>query len=96
MTQQDETPEYDVVEGGATAITEDGTVVSEDVIAILDEEGNPALVDDLVTIEAPDGSAAFDEVISIADEEGNLVPVDETVGVMDADGNITIAEGTAD
>jgi uncharacterized protein YrzB (UPF0473 family) len=96
MTEQDQTPDYEVVEGGATAITSDGTVVSEDVIAILDDEGNPALLDDLVTVEAPDGSAAFDEVISIADEDGNMVPVDETVGVMDTDGNITIAEATAD
>ena len=64
--------------------------------ALLDEEGNPVALDDLVTVEAPDGSAAFDEVISVADEDGNLVAVEETVGVIDAEGNIAVAEGALD
>ena len=80
MSELDESAGFTVAEAETTVVANDGTIVSEDVKALLDEEGNPVALDDLVTVEAPDGSAAFDEVISVADEDGNLVPVEETVG----------------
>ena len=63
MNEQDTSGDYAVIEGGGSAVADDGTIVSEDVTAIIDGDGNPVAVDDLVTIEAPDGSAAFDEVM---------------------------------
>jgi hypothetical protein len=96
LSELNETEGFTVAEAETTVVANDGTIVSEDVKALLDEDGNPVALDDLVTVEAPDGSAAFDEVISVADEDGNLVPVEETVGVIDADGNIAIAEGALD
>jgi hypothetical protein len=92
MTEPEKSPEYGVVEAGATAVGADGETISEDVTAIVDADGNPVAVDDLITVEEPDGSSAFDETISLVDDEGNLVPVHESVGVMDADGNIAVAE----
>jgi hypothetical protein len=94
MSELNESAGFTVAEAETTVVANDGTIVSEDVKALIDAEGNPVALDDLVTVEAPDGSAAFDEVISVADEDGNLVAVDETVGAIDVDGNIAIAEGS--
>ncbi|MFN8125711.1 MAG: hypothetical protein U0R64_04295 [Candidatus Nanopelagicales bacterium] len=96
MSEQDESA-IDIVEEVSEAITEDGDVVSEDVIAAIDEETGDAIVDDLVTVESPDGSVASEEVVTaISGEDGTAEIISDTVATMDADGNIEVAELVSD
>lgn len=92
MSEQDESA-IDIVEEVSEAVTEDGDIVSEDVIAAVDEETGDAIVDDLVTVESPDGSVASEEIVTaISGEDGAAEIISDTVATMDADGNIEVAE----
>jgi hypothetical protein len=94
MSEHDEAADLTVVEAEGSTEGENGEIVSEDVVAILDAEGHVVAVDDVVTVVEPDGSMAFDETVSVVDDDGELVTVEEIVGAQDADGNAVIAEAT--
>jgi hypothetical protein len=81
---QDELEEVEVV---TTAVGDDGTVVVDDLKAIVDEDGNVLATDETIAVEEPDGTIVVDEVIAVADDDGNLVAVEEDVVVVEAEGD---------
>ena len=92
MSEQDEAG-IDIVESGSEGITADGEIVTDDVVAAIDEESGDAVVDELVTVESPDGSVVSEEVITaVSGEDGSAEVLSDTVAAMDADGNIEITE----
>ena len=68
-----------------TAVGDDGTVVVDDLKALVDEDGNVLATDETIAVEAPDGTIVVDEVIAVADDDGDLVPIEEDVVVVEAD-----------
>lgn len=83
----------DIVEEITEGVTADGEVVTDDIVAAIDEESGDAVVDELVTVESPDGSVASEEVITaINGDDGSAAVLSDTVASMDADGNIEITE----
>lgn len=92
MSEQDEAG-IDIVESVSEGITADGEIVTDDVVAAIDEESGDAVVDELVTVESPDGSVVSEEVITaVSGEDGSAEVLSDTVAAMDADGNIEITE----
>ena len=77
--------ELDVVEVVTEGAADDGTVVVDDLVAVVDEDGNIVATDETIAVEAPDGSILIDEIVSVADEDGELVPVAEDVIVATPD-----------
>ena len=55
-----------------TAVGDDGTVVVDDLKALVDEDGNVLATDETIAVEAPDGTIVIDEVIAVADDDGEL------------------------
>ena len=55
-----------------TAVGEDGTVVVDDLKALVDDDGNVLATDETIAVEAPDGTIVIDEVIAVADDDGEL------------------------
>jgi hypothetical protein len=74
---EDETDDVDVIETITTAVGDDGTVLVDDLVAVVDPDGALIATDETITVEGPDGTVVVDEVVSVADKEGNLVPVAE-------------------
>ncbi len=92
MSEQDETA-IDVVESVSEGVTADGEVVTDDVVAAIDEDSGDAIVDELITVESPDGSVTSEEVVTaISGEDGSAEVLSDTVASLDADGNIEITE----
>jgi hypothetical protein len=65
-----------------TAVGDDGTVVVDDLKALVDEDGNVLATDETIAVEGPDGSVVVDEVLAVADDDGDLVAVEEDVVVV--------------
>jgi hypothetical protein len=71
------------VEVVATAVDDDGTVVVDDLKALVDEDGNVLATDETIAVEGPDGTVVIDEVLAVADDDGELVAVEEDVTVIE-------------
>jgi hypothetical protein len=71
------------VEVVSTAVGDDGTVVVDDLKAIVDEDGNVLATDETIAVESPDGTVVIDEVLAVADEDGELVALEEDVTVIE-------------
>jgi hypothetical protein len=80
--ENDEMSEVEVV---TTAVGDDGTVVVDDLKALVDDDGNVLATDETIAVEGPDGTIVIDEVIAVADDDGDLVPVEEDVVVVDGE-----------
>lgn len=92
MSEMDETG-IDIVEAVSEGVTADGEIVTDDVVAAIDEESGDAIVDELVTVESPDGSVATEEVVTaISGEDGSSEVLSDTIASMDSDGNIDVVE----
>ena len=83
MHEDDGIEEVEVV---TTAVGEDGTVVVDDLKALVDEDGNVLATDETIAVEAPDGTVVIDEVIAVADDDGELEVVEEDVVVIEERG----------
>ena len=70
------------VEVVTTAVGDDGTVVVDDLKALVDEDGNVLATDETIAVEGPDGTVVVDEVLAVADDDGDLVAVEEDVVVV--------------
>jgi hypothetical protein len=73
------------VEVVTTAVGDDGTVVVDDLKALVDEDGNVLATDETIAVGAPDGTVVIDEVIAVADEDGELEVIEEDVAVIETD-----------
>ena len=80
--ERDEISEVEVV---STAVGDDGTVVVDDLVALVDEDGNVLATDETIAVESPDGTIVVDEVIAVADDDGELVAIEEDVTVVEDD-----------
>jgi len=80
--RDDEINEVEVV---TTAVGDDGTVVVDDLKALVDDEGNVLATDETIAVEGPDGTIVVDEVIAVADDDGELVAVEEDVVVVEGE-----------
>jgi hypothetical protein len=72
--------EFEVV---TTAVGDDGTVVVDDLKALVDEDGNVLATDETIAVEGADGTVVIDEVLAVADDDGKLVAVEEDVTVIE-------------
>jgi hypothetical protein len=82
MADEDAIEEVEVV---TTAVGDDGSVVIDDLKALVDEDGNVLATDETIAVEAADGTVVIDEVIAVADEDGKLEVVEEDVLVVEED-----------
>lgn len=74
-----------------TFVTDEGDVVTDDIVVAVDEATGDALVDETITVEAADGSAAAEEIITAIDgETGEAEVVADVVGIVDADGDAVV------
>jgi hypothetical protein len=71
------------VEVVTTAVGEDGTIVVDDLKALVDDDGNVLATDETIGVEAPDGTIVIDEVIAVADDDGELEVIEEDVVVIE-------------
>ena len=78
----DELEEIEVI---TSVVSEDGTVVVDDLRAVVDGDGNLVATDEIIAAEAPDGTVVVDEVVSVAGEDGELVAIEEDVAVIEPD-----------
>jgi len=77
---QDQLDEVEVV---TTAVGDDGTIVVDDLVSVVDRDGNVLATDETIAVAAPDGTVVVDETISAVDEDGDLVPVEEDLTVIE-------------
>ena len=81
----DDNEAIEEVEVVSTAVGEDGTVVVDDLRALVDEDGNVLATDETIAVESPDGTVVIDEVLSVADDDGELVAVEEDVVIVEGE-----------
>jgi hypothetical protein len=75
--------ELEGVEVITTVVGEDGTVVIDDLVAEVDQQGHIVATDERLEIDKPDGTVIVDETFSIADEDGQLRTIDEETTVTE-------------
>jgi hypothetical protein len=80
--ERDEIEEVEVVTG---AVGDDGTVVVDDLKALVDADGNVLATDETIAAEGPDGTIVVDEVISVAGDDGELVAIEEDVVIVEGE-----------
>ena len=71
------------VEVITAVIRDDGTVVIDDLVAEVDEEGHIVATDERLEIDKPDGTVIVDETFSIAGDDGELRAIDEETTVTE-------------
>jgi hypothetical protein len=87
MSDETNDPQDDVevVEIVTSAVGDDGTVVIDDLRAVVDADGNVLATDETIAVEGPDGTIVVDEVVSVVDDDGELVAIEEDVTIVEAD-----------
>jgi hypothetical protein len=78
-----EQSELEGVEVITTVVGEDGTVVIDDLVAEVDQQGHIVATDERLEIDKPDGTVIVDETFSIVDEDGELRTIDEETTVTE-------------
>ncbi len=76
----------EVVEVVTTGVDEAGDVIVDDLIAVVDGDGNVLATDETVAVATPEGDILVDETISVMGEDGELHAVEEDVAILEADG----------
>ena len=95
-TERDDADEVAVIETVTTTVGDDGTVLVDDLVAVVDPEGAVVATDEMIAVEMADGLVVGDEVVSVADEKGNLVPVAEEAEInVPSDGAVGALIGEA-
>ena len=84
-TNEDDVEIVEIVEIEADGIDEDGNLVVDDLVAVVDGDGKVLATDETVAVETPEGDIMIDETISIANEDGELEPVEEDLTIIEAD-----------
>lgn len=79
---EDEVADLEGVEVITTAVGDDGTVITDDLVAEVDRTGQVVATDERLEIDLPDGTVIVDETFSVADESGELVAIDEDTTVI--------------
>ncbi|MCX6461165.1 MAG: hypothetical protein NTZ03_12780 [Actinobacteria bacterium] len=74
--------EFEVVEVVTEASDDEGNIVVDDLVALVDSDGTVVATDETLIIEDADGDVLIDEVVSVIDEDGELQAVAEEVTVI--------------
>jgi hypothetical protein len=77
--------DFEVVEIEADGVDEDGNLVVDDLVAVVDGDGNVLATDETIAVATPDGDLVIDETISVLNDDGELEPVEEDITVIEAD-----------
>ena len=80
-----ENDDIEVVESYTEEVTEDGSVVAEDVIAAVDPLTGEAVIDDVVAVTEPDGSGFVEETITTVDADGTVEVLADEVEIFEAE-----------
>lgn len=81
-TGDDELEVIEVVTGG---VDDDGDLVVDDLLAVVDGEGNVLATDETLTVQTVEGPIVVDETISVIGDDGELHAVEEDITVIDVD-----------
>ena len=73
----------DVSQSASAEMDEDGTIVSDIVTTVVDEETGVTLIDEVVAVVAPDGTTVADETVSVIDADGSFSVLAEGIEVTD-------------
>lgn len=76
---------FDLVETRTEAVADDGTVIEDDLIELVDADGNVIATDETTVMVEPDGTTVIDETISVVDDSGELVEIDGATVVIEPD-----------
>jgi hypothetical protein len=77
--------DIEVVEVVTNAVGDDGSIVVDDLKAVVDADGNVIATEETIAVEGPDGTVVVDEVISVAGADGELVAVEEDVAILEGE-----------
>lgn len=80
-----ENDNFEIVETFSEEVTEDGSVVAEDVIAAIDTDTGEAVIDEIVAVEAPDGSGFVEETVTAVDAEGHETVLADEIDTFDTE-----------
>jgi len=89
MSASSDTPtdddEFDLVEIESEHVDEEGNVVIDDVVAVMDSEGHLIATDETITEMTAEGDLVIDESFSVVGEDGELHEISDDVTVLVAD-----------
>lgn len=80
-----ENDDIEVVEAFTEEVTEDGSVVADDIVAAVDLDTGEAVIDEVVAVVEPDGSGFVEETITAVDADGNAEVLADEVEIFDAE-----------
>ena len=86
MSDANDNPEeIDVIEVVTGGVDEAGDVVVDDLVAVVDGDGNVLATDETIAVETPEGDVVVDETISVLGDDGELHPVEEDITVVESE-----------
>jgi len=68
-----------------TGVDDHGDVIVDDLIAVVDGEGNVLATDETLAVETPEGDIIIDETVSVIGEDGELHALEEDVAILEVD-----------
>ena len=71
----------DITQSASADVAEDGSIVSDIVTTVVDEESGVTLIDEVVAVVAPDGTTVADETVSVIDADGTFGVLAEGIEV---------------
>lgn len=71
----------DVLESSGAEVSEDGTIVSDVLTVLVDDESGFTVIDEVIGVSSPDGTQITEERISVVDPEGNYSVISDDVDV---------------
>lgn len=80
-----ENDDIEVVEVFSEEVTEDGSVVADDIVAAVDADTGEAVIDEVVAVTEPDGSGFVEETITAVDADGNVEVLADEVEIFEAE-----------
>ena len=80
-----ENDNIEVVEAFTEDVTEDGSVVAEDIVAAVDTDSGEAVIDDVIAVTEPDGSGFVEETVTAVDSDGNAEGLADEIETFEAE-----------
>lgn len=77
--------EFEVVEETVTEITEDGDIVTDDTVAVVDIDTGEAVIDEVVAMAGADGSGFVEETVTVVDADGEATVIADVIEEFEAD-----------
>ena len=74
--------DFDLVEVEIDDVDEEGNIVVDDMVALLDSTGSIIVTDETITRVTADGDVVVDETVSVVGYDGELHAIEEDVTVL--------------